>query len=222
MARKKNHSFMKWLCLACFIFVVWYAYCHYFPILLNSSAKFTSADIVENEYRFADINNTHLSAARRVGIKPVANREQLETNTLSKIRSGNHYTVDCLTHSVPYLTPASAKLLDEIGTRFQKELQDAGFEKHRIIVTSILRTEEDVKALRKTNSNASKNSAHQYATTFDIAYTRFDRQSLFGKPANNKQLANILGHVLEQLRKEGLCYVKYERKRRCFHITSRR
>ena len=76
-------------------------------------------------------------------------------------------------------------------------------EKHRIIVTSLLRTDDDVKRLRKVNGNAAANSAHQYATTFDITYVRYDRLSLFGKSATNKQLANILGKVLQQLRDDG-------------------
>lgn len=90
-----------------------------------------------------------------------------------------------------------------------------------MIVTSVLRTRDDVRRLRKVNGNASANSAHQYATTFDITYARFERLSLKGEAANNMRLANILGNVLEQMRKENRCYVKYERRQRCFHITSR-
>ena len=43
-----------------------------------------------------------------------------------------------------------------------------------------------------------------------------------GKTFISKQLAKALGTVLKQLRNEGYCYVKYERKQRCFHITSRK
>ena len=127
-----------------------------------------------------------------------------------------------MTHSVPYLTEFSANLLKEIGTRFQQELKKQGIIKHRIIITSVLRTREDIGKLRKVNGNASGNSAHQYATTFDITYVRYDRQSIWGKSTKNEQLANILGKVLSELRNEGRCYIKYERKQRCFHITSRK
>ena len=127
-----------------------------------------------------------------------------------------------LTHSVPYLTPNAKELLDEIGSLFQKALKEKGIEKHRIIVTSILRTDEDVKQLRKVNGNASAVSAHQYATTFDITYIRYDRLSILGESASTRQLANILGDVLKQLRNEGRCYIKYEHKQHCFHITTRR
>lgn len=182
----------------------------------------TSADIVHSEYRFGDVNKTHLSAARKNGIKPVAEREDIPTEGLTRIESGKQYMVGHLAHSSPYLTPAAAELLDEIAVRFQAALKEQGLEKHRIIVTSVLRTGSDVKRLREVNENASANSAHQYATTFDITYVRYDRQSLFGKAADNEKLANILGETLKQLRDEGRCYVKYETRQRCFHITSRK
>ncbi len=44
-----------------------------------------------------------------------------------------------------------------------------------------------------------------------------------GTTCVNKYIVpNILGKVLSELRNEGRCYIKYERKQRCFHITSRK
>ena len=200
----------------------WYMYCHYYPMLKNRRTTSNYAELINKEYRFGDINSTHLQAAQRNGIKPVANRNELRTNRLTKVKSCEKYIVDNLTHSVAYLTPASAELLEEIGARFQATLKEQGLEKHRVIVTSVLRTDDDVKRLREINGNASANSAHRYATTFDITYIRFDRQSLIGDCADTKQLANTLGKVLKQLRDEGRCYIKYEQNQRCFHITSRK
>ena len=198
----------------------WYMWCHYYPKLRDRYKKTNWAAIVKSEYRFGDINITHLQAAQKYGIKPVENREELLTDSLAKIESCDKYLVEPLTYSVPYLTPKSAELLAEIGTRFQAALKAQGLEKNRVIVTSVLRTEDDVKRLQKTNGNASAYSAHQYATTFDITYIRFDRMSTFGDFAETEQLANVLGSVLKQLRDEGRCYVKYEQNQRCFHITS--
>lgn len=45
-----------------------------------------------------------------------------------------------------------------------------GLPSHSIIVTSVLRTGSSVKKLRKSNGNASANSAHVYGTTFDGIY----------------------------------------------------
>lgn len=200
----------------------WYTFTHYYPRILDRSYGSTSPDIVKKDFRFDDVNDTHLTAARAHGIKPVSSRDNLRTKHLTKIVTCDEYKVGNLTHSVSYLTEFSANLLKEIGTRFQQELKKQGIIKHRIIITSVLRTKEDIGKLRKVNGNASENSAHQYATTFDITYVRYDRQSIWGKSARNKQLANILGKVLSELRNEGRCYIKYERKQRCFHITSRK
>ena len=199
-----------------------YAFTHYYPRILDRSYGSTSPDIVKKDFRFNDVNDTHLTAAQKQGIKPVSSRDNLKTKHLTKIITCDEYKVGNLTHSVPYLTESSAHLLKEIGIRFQQELKKQGIIKHRIIITSVLRTKEDIGKLRKVNGNASENSAHQYATTFDITYVRYDRQSIWGKSTKNEQLANILGKVLSELRNEGRCYIKYERKQRCFHITSRK
>ena len=69
------------------------------------------------------------------------------------------------------------------------------------------------------------NSAHCYATTFDITYARFDkikyRKFRRYESVEKAILKNVLGEVLRDLRKQNKCYVKYEVKQRCFHITTR-
>ena len=204
------------------VLIGWYAFSHYCPRIFYWSYGSTSPAIVQMDFRFDDVNDTHLTAAQKQGIKPVSSRDNLKTKHLTKIITCDEYKVGNLTHSVPYLTESSAHLLKEIGVRFQQELKKQGIIKHRIIITSVLRTKEDISKLRKVNGNAAENSAHQYATTFDITYVRYDRQSIWGKSTRNEQLANILGKVLSELRNEGRCYIKYERKQRCFHITSRK
>ena len=94
---------------------------------------------------------------------------------------------------------------------------------YRLVVSSVLRSEEDVKNLRKSgNPNASDNSAHCYGTTFDIAYTIYDRDNddaceSFMQPY---ELTKVLGEVLLDRKKAGKCLVKYEKKEHCFHITA--
>ena len=207
-------TFIVLILTAIFFGVAWYAYDHY----VNRGKNV----YVNHRYLFGDDNNTHLKAAREKGIKPPTNRDELDVSRLVKIKTCNLYKVDPLEYSVPYLTPAAKALLDEIGSRFQTAMSEQGLRKHRIVVTSVLRTDDDVNRLRKTNGNATKNSAHRYATTFDITYVRFNRMSLKGQAASSQQMANILGEVLAELRKEGRCYVRYERLEPCYHITSRR
>ena len=60
-------------------------------------------------------------------------------------------------------------------------------------------------------------SAHLYATTVDITYRRFEGTDL----VNADIYKYIMAEVLRDLRKEGRCYVKFELKQACYHITVR-
>ena len=183
----------------------------------------TPINVVDvRRYHFSDVNKTHLSIAKKVGITPFKGRKDVKTDRLVKIATCEEYKVDHLTHSVPYLTPNAKALLEDIAKGFQEELKEKGYRKHRIIVTSVLRTEEDVNSLRKKNPNATKDSAHRYGTTFDITYIRFQRQSTMGCPIYDDDMFQVLGKVLKQLRDQGRCYIKYEVSQHCFHIISRK
>lgn len=177
---------------------------------------------------FKDLNPRQLSAAKKYGITPVKNRKEARkiTDKLVCIESNDLYKVDRLTHSIPYLTNGAEELLKQIAQNFQDSLRSRKCFRHRIIVTSVLRTEDDVDRLRKSgNKNASKNSAHMYATTFDITYARYDRmfsvKDIVGRRPSGKEMKAILADVLKDLRLQQKCYVKYETGQQCFHITSR-
>lgn len=174
---------------------------------------------------FNDLNPKHLSAARKIGIKPLYSREDLspESNELFMIGSNDYYSVDRLTHSIPYLVPRASGLLMAISMNFQDSLRAKGLDKYKLIVTSVLRTKADVKRLKRRNVNASENSAHFYGTTFDICYNRFDKVCEDGMDEEVRELKPklVLSEVLRDLKKAGYCYVKYEIKQGCFHITAR-
>ncbi len=172
---------------------------------------------------FGDLNDLHLSSAIKKGIKPLENREEAdrEKNRLLKVAPNGYFAMDSLTHSVPYLTPSASVLLTKISSNFQDSLQAKGLAPNRIIVTSVLRTKHDVKRLRRRNVNASLNSAHFYGTTFDVSYRRFEKVNEEDKDANPDKLKMVLAEVLRDLRKKEWCYIKYEVKQGCFHITTR-
>lgn len=177
---------------------------------------------------FKDRNQTHLNIAIKNGIKPLDNRKEVKTveSQLKHIKSNNLYKVDKLTHSVPYLTEGAENLLTLIAENFQDSLKSKGYENHRIIVTSLLRTRDDVTRLQKSgNKNATTHSAHMYATTFDITYARFDRvfapTSITKKSPTQKTMHLILSEVLKDLKFQQKCFIMYEIRQRCFHITSR-
>lgn len=172
---------------------------------------------------FNDFNDEHLEAARKIGVAAHDVDNILEDDILEKVvllDDEEAYMVDELTHSVPYLVPRAAELLSEIGRSFQDSLVAHHLPPYKLIVTSVLRTGKDVKKLGRRNINASKKSAHCYATTFDITYKRFHALSDEDDVAQIK-LKLVLGEVLRDLKKQGRCLVKHEVKQACFHITAR-
>ena len=88
-----------------------------------------------------------------------------------------------------------------------------------------MRTREDVERLRTTNRNATENSCHLYGTTFDICYNRYTRvndpEGKQMKATSNDTLKWVLSEVLRDMRVANRCYIKYEVKQGCFHITVR-
>ena len=178
-------------------------------------------------YRFKDVNDTQIVAAQQFGITPLSTRTGLDSIApqLIKIESSHAFRVDSLTHSVPYLTPSASELLNTIATNFQIKLQQQGLAQYQFIVTSLLRTSDDVRKLRRVNRNAVKNSCHMYGTTFDIAYNCFEKidslPDFEGADASYQVLVNTLGETLKELRDDNRCYVKFERGQPCYHITTR-
>jgi hypothetical protein len=170
---------------------------------------------------FNDMNDKHLEAAARLGISPIASVEEVKhaSRPLKKITSGRRYRLDNLTHSIPYLVPEARDLLEDITRDFQDSLQAKGLPPHALIVTSLLRTGTDVKKLRQENGNASERSAHLFATTFDIAHARY--HPLGKKTATVDMLKSVLAEVLRDARARRRCYVRYEYKQVCFHVTVR-
>ncbi len=176
---------------------------------------------------FPDGNDIQLETAMRLGVRPVADRQEAETrkDELVYVGSNPYFHVDKAQSSIPYLIPSASRLLQDIGSTFFDSLQIKGIPLHKIIVTSVLRTQEDVARLQKHNFNAATNSCHQYATTFDICYNRYktveDPEGPGRRAVTNDTLKWVLSEVLDDMRQQGRCHIKYEKKQSCFHITVR-
>lgn len=176
---------------------------------------------------FNDMNDTHLKAAKKIGINPLDSKEEiLEASKKlymigGPLRFGEPYVVDKLTHSSPFLVKEAVDLLHEIGQAFQDSLKNKHMPSYSVLVSSVLRTDNDVKNLKRRNINASQRSVHCYGTTFDISYKRFVKHDDEGKDAKQVHLKAVLAEVLRDLKKQGRCYVKHEVKQACFHITTR-
>ena len=183
--------------------------------------------VISYKRSFGDLNDAHMAVAKKIGVKPLKDREAAERlgGKVVEIKSGDLYQIDSLTHSIPYLIPKASALLDSIGANFLDSLERKGLNPNQVIVTSVLRTQNDVKRLRRVNGNASANSVHMYGTTFDISYKRFFKvEDPDGRPMQDVRadtLKLVLSEVLRDLKKKDMCYIKYELKQACFHITAR-
>ena len=175
---------------------------------------------------FPDMQDVQIQAANKFGVSPVQNRAEAERRKMELVYVGAnpYFFVEPLRSSIPYLVPRASVLLQDIGRNFFDSLQIKGVPLNKIIVTSVLRSKDDVNRLRGFNGNATENSCHLYGTTFDICYNRYKTVAPPDQPrraVQNDTLKWVLSEVLRDLRQQGRCYVKYEVKQGCFHITTR-
>ncbi|MEH2796383.1 DUF5715 family protein [Segatella copri] len=173
---------------------------------------------------FPDQQDVQILAANKHGVNPVQNREEAEHSKgkLVYVGSNPFFYVDKLNNSIPYLVPRASVLLQDIGRAYFDSLQIKGIPLHKIIVTSILRTKDDVAKLRTRNGNATENSCHLYGTTFDVCYNRYKQIQTRQQPrrqVQNDTLKWVLSEVLRDMRNRNRCLIKYEVKQGCFHIT---
>jgi len=171
---------------------------------------------------FRDTNDLQLTAARAVGFEPlhgITGAYDTRHNVV-KITTCDDYLVADLSYSMPYLIPRAARLLHDIGRAFRDTIKARGGKEYRIKVTSLMRTSYSVSRLKRRNRAATDSSCHLYGTTFDISWTNFDcRDSSY--IVSLEDLKNILAEIVYDKREQGRCYAIYERKRGCFHITTR-
>ena len=175
---------------------------------------------------FPDQQDVQILAANQHGVAPVQNREEAEHSKgkLVYVGSNPFFYVDKLNNSIPYLVPKASVLLQDIGRAYFDSLQIKGIPLHKIIVTSILRTKDDVAKLRTRNGNATENSCHLYGTRFDICYNRYKQIQTKDQPrrqVQNDTLKWVFSEVLRDFREKNRCYIKYEVHQGCFHITVR-
>ena len=182
-------------------------------------------DILQFQYYLQDVQ---IVAAQKWGVTPVEDRKEAELrkDELVYVGSNPYYSMDDkMNYSIPYLVPRASDLLQKISRNFLDSLVVKGIPLHTLIVTSVLRTESDVRRLRRVNVNASPESCHRYGTTFDICYNRYNVvQNPEGperRAVRSDSLKWVLSEVLRDVRMAGLCYIKYEVKQGCFHITVR-
>lgn len=195
------------------------------PIFTGKKHPIYSVPTFKNT--FPDMQDVQIVAALKHGVKSVENREDAEhrKKELVYVGANPYFHIDRLNWSIPYLVPRASILVQDIGKAFFDSLYVKHIPMHKIILTSLLRTKDDIQKLQQRNVNATDNSCHLYGTTVDICYNRYLTVSdPDGKPrrkVQNDTLKWVLSEVLRDFREQQRCYVKYEVKQGCFHITVR-
>ena len=171
---------------------------------------------------FCDNNDAHLECVTAKGIAQITDLRSAYNVKLpiKRVESCPDFAIDSLTHSLPFLQPEALQLLHDIGRSFSDSIEKRTGHRYRIVVTSLLRTSGSIAKLRRRNRNAVENSSHQYGRTFDISYANYmPDDSTF--VINQECMKHLLGGVLNDLRNQQRCLVKYERRQGCFHISTR-
>lgn len=120
------------------------------------------------------LNACHVALAESLGVAPPdtlggspAGLVRVDTLASARVLDG--------THSDPLLTPDGARTLRLVAREFRTETVQAGVPPVRPVATSLLRSAASQAALRRVNANAAAGrSSHEYGTTFDLSYRRFE------------------------------------------------
>ena len=175
--------------------------------------------------KFNDMQMKQHAVASVIGLsRPPRDRDDAASmrKQLVEIKTNDNYIVDSLTHSVPFLIPSAKHELDSIGEEWADILRRNNLPHYRFYVTSVLRTQEDIKYLQRSgNINSVTQSCHCYGTTFDLAYMRYNKVTRTRDYMHEDNLKLVLGQVLLNHQRAGKIYVKYEAKQSCFHVTVR-
>jgi hypothetical protein len=175
--------------------------------------------------KLKDMLPDYITMSSAAGIDKCRNKRELLKKAVRgevfRIRDGRGYTIEDLSHSYPYLTKDGKAVIKEMGRRFRKKISYTSLRGSDFKVTSMTRTSEITRKLRKSNSNTSENSPHFHGNAFDISYVRFSARKWFVTDCDKYYLKEALAEVIWQMREEKLCWATYEINQGCFHIVAR-
>ena len=197
------------------------------------------------------LNARHVALAESLGVAP-AEALGVEVPGLVRLDTVAFAVVLDGTHSDPLLTPDGADALASVAARFQDELRRAGLPPYRPVATSLFRSSASQAALRRVNANAAAGrSSHEFGTTFDLSYRRFEpvpadvwvsprvpdflRERIAGRSrariaaaharlaaAYPSRLDALLGRALIGLEDDGALVALRERNQTVYHVTAAR
>jgi len=175
--------------------------------------------------KLRDMLPDYIARSSAAGIDKCASKSELlrkaARGEVRRVRDGRGFEIEDLSHSYPYLTKEGKAVLKEIGRRFRKKISGTRLRGSDFRVTSMTRTLEIIRKLRKSNTNASENSPHFHGNAFDISYVRFTAKKWFVTDCDKYYLKEALAEVIWQMREEKKCWATYEINQGCFHVVAR-
>ena len=158
--------------------------------------KHTNAELPSN-------NLSHLNATNKLG--------------LEHIESTNTYSVGWMEYSVPFLFPEAKDMLVEITDDFKEALKKQSLPKHKLRVTSLVRSTAAQKRLTKSD----KPTPYWYGYTFSISHHHFIKINLLRDSIDGQILKDTFEKILIQKRMENKIIVHSDQDSSFFTITLR-
>lgn len=140
------------------------------PNAARDCAAFKEAGLPQPAF-LGDANRVQIPTARRIGLSsPLESRRSPIPEQMVALKSIRGLRLRSMPSSRPWVVAPMAERLTDLVQRFHARLEKAGVPPYPLTVSSALRSLEEQRDLRTTNSNATQNSAHVYGTTIDIHY----------------------------------------------------
>ena len=210
------------ICLSVFVYAFWTE-----PELIKKVFKKEEVLVpleISGTYssKLNDKMSSYIDYVEKNGVPPCRSENELKKNPrLKPIKAGKNYSIDHLTHSHAYLSSKGKSLLDKIDADFGAKIKGTDLKGSQFIITSLTRTKQNVRELKKINVNASDRSAHMYGGCFDITYSRFKNKRKKLDANDIYRLKETIAEIIYQLMQERKCWATKEKREPCFHVVSR-
>jgi hypothetical protein len=169
-----------------------------------------------------DKMSAYINTVERTGITPCRDESDIKSRrNLYKLEAGSYYSIARLDYSHAYLSKKGKALLERIEAGFGEKIKTTDLRDSRFIVTSLTRTKENVRRLRRNNGNASDRSAHMYGGCFVITYARFENDKKNLTANDIYRLKETLAQVIFELKEKKKCWAITEKRQPCYHIVAR-
>ena len=139
---------------------------------------------------------------------------------LKHISSGESFYIGSLAQSKPLLTKRGQIILNIVANDFQRRLDDKGYKKKKIVITSMTRSVNSLKQIQE-NTKEADITAHIYGSTFDISLQKFNPvERSPGEEPSQEILVQTLDETVVHLKRRGELVGMKNVEQNYYHITA--